>query len=146
MVKKSNSVLGFLRRNLRISNEKTKEAAYKTLARPHLYYCCTIWNPYTKELRNRVEMAQRQDTRFTTQRYRNTTSVSDMLEHLTGRPWSRVGLNQHLPCSIKWSMIWWTYRPQITSPLAAREPDPYSLKSRQYHCSTNSFKLAFFHQ
>ena len=29
-VKKANSVLGFLRRNLRVSNEHTKEAAYKT--------------------------------------------------------------------------------------------------------------------
>jgi hypothetical protein len=55
MVKKSNSVLGFLRRNLRISNEKTKEAAYKTLVRPHLKYCCNIWNPYTKELRKKSQ-------------------------------------------------------------------------------------------
>jgi hypothetical protein len=82
MVKKSNTVLGFLRRNLRISKEKTKEAAYKTLVRLYLEYCCNIWNPHTKELRNRVEMVQRRAALFTTRRYRNTSSVSDMLEHL----------------------------------------------------------------
>ena len=81
-VKKANSILGFLRRNLRVSNEQTKEAAYKTLVRPHLEYCCTIWNPNTKELKHRVEMVQRRAARFTTRRYRNTSSVSEMREHL----------------------------------------------------------------
>ena len=82
MVKKANSVLGFLRRNLRVSNENTKEAAYKTLVRPHLEYCCTVWNPHTKDLKHRVEMVQRRAARFTTRRYRNTSSVSEMLDHL----------------------------------------------------------------
>ena len=43
-VKKANSVLGFLRRNLRINNRETKSSAYVTLVRPHLEYCASIWS------------------------------------------------------------------------------------------------------
>jgi hypothetical protein len=37
-VKKANSTLGFLRRNLKVSNQDTKTAAYKTLVRPTIEY------------------------------------------------------------------------------------------------------------
>jgi hypothetical protein len=62
--KKSNSVLGFLRRNIRISKEKTKEAAYKT----------AVIYMYTESRDGPATICT-------------------------------VGLNQQLPCSIKWSMI-----------------------------------------
>ena len=38
-VKKANSTLGFLRRNLKVSNQDTNTAAYKTLVRPTIEYC-----------------------------------------------------------------------------------------------------------
>ena len=81
-VKKGNSTLGFLRRNLRIGSEEVKTAAYFSLVRPKLEYCSTVWNPHTKALTNKLEMVQRRAARFTTNRYHNTSSVTDMLEHL----------------------------------------------------------------
>ena len=44
-VKKANSTVGFLWRNLRISNEQTKSAAYFSMVRPIIEYCSTVWSP-----------------------------------------------------------------------------------------------------
>jgi hypothetical protein len=35
-------LLGFLRRNLKIRNESTKENAYKAIVRSNLEYCSTV--------------------------------------------------------------------------------------------------------
>ena len=78
-VKKANSMLGFLRRNLRISNEHTKTSAYRSMVRPLLEYCSTVWSPYTQE---DIEMVQRRAARYVTNRHHNTRSVTSMLEHL----------------------------------------------------------------
>ncbi|MCG7866607.1 MAG: reverse transcriptase family protein, partial [Candidatus Thiodiazotropha taylori] len=82
ITKKSNSILGFLRRNLRVSNEQTKINAYIAMVRSNLEYCCTVWNPHRKEQIQKVEMVQRRAARFITGRYRNTRSVTSMLDHL----------------------------------------------------------------
>ena len=81
-IKKGNSMLGFLQRNLKVSNEQTKTAAYLYLVRPVLEYCCSVWSPYTQDYINKLEMVQRRAARYVTNRYRNTSSVTFMLEHL----------------------------------------------------------------
>ena len=81
-IKKGNSMLGFLRRNLKVSNESTKTAAYSSLIRPILEYCCTVWSPHTQEYINKLEMVQRRAARYVTNRYHNTSSVTSMLDHL----------------------------------------------------------------
>ncbi len=80
--KKGNSALGFLRRNLRVSSEATKAAAYTALVRPSLEYSATVWNPYTQTQIRKIEMVQRRAARFVTGRHHNTSSVTDMIEHL----------------------------------------------------------------
>ena len=42
---KVNSTLGFLKRNINISNKTIKEKAYKSLVRPSLEYACSVWDP-----------------------------------------------------------------------------------------------------
>ena len=81
-VKKGNSTLGFLRRNLRINSEEVKRAAYISLVRPNLEYCSTVWNPYQKDQTHKLEMVQRRAARYITNRYHNTSSITDMLDHL----------------------------------------------------------------
>ena len=81
-VKKANSTLGFLRRKLRVSNEETKLAAYFSMVRPILEYSSTIWSPYTKDYIHKIKMVQRRAARYVTSRYRNTSSVTSMIEHL----------------------------------------------------------------
>ena len=83
---KANKTLGFLRRNTNISTTKVKEHAYKSLVRPSLEYACSVWDPYTKEDITQLEQVQHRAARyFNTNRYHNTSSVSNMIEHLNWR-------------------------------------------------------------
>ena len=82
IVKKGNSMLGFLQRNLRINNQDTKASAYLTLVCPNLEYCSTVWSPYTSQANHKIEMVQRRAVRYETIRCSNTSSVTDMLENL----------------------------------------------------------------
>ena len=51
--------------------------------RPNLEYCSTVWNPYTKDLTNKLEMVQRRAARYVTNRYHNTSSVTSMLDNFS---------------------------------------------------------------
>jgi myo-inositol-hexaphosphate 3-phosphohydrolase len=68
-VKKENSMLGFLKRNLKIGNQDTKSAAYFSLVRPNLEYCVSIWNPYSIQSIKKLEIVQRRAARYVTNRY-----------------------------------------------------------------------------
>ena len=59
ITKKANNMLGFLRRNLQTPNRQTKSNAFKTLVRPHVEYCSTVWNPHTQEQIGKIEAVQR---------------------------------------------------------------------------------------
>ena len=82
ITKKSNNMLGFLRRNLQQASEETKAQTYFTMVRFNLDYCSTIWSPYQRDQKHQVEMVQRRSAQFVTNRYRNTSSVTDMLDYL----------------------------------------------------------------
>ena len=86
IAKKGNSMLDFLRRNLKVNNEATKTAAYLSLVRPGLEYCCSLWSPHTQEATQKLEIVQPKAARYVTNRYRNTSSVTSMLDHLQWEP------------------------------------------------------------
>ncbi len=73
---KANRALGFLRRNLRKCNADIKLLAYKTLVRPHLEYCDTVWDPHTLNNINKLEATQNKAARWIRRDYRHTTSVT----------------------------------------------------------------------
>ena len=52
--------LGFLKRNLTVSNTDIKSRAYQTLVRPKLEYSCSVWDPHNNEYKKKIEMVQRQ--------------------------------------------------------------------------------------
>ena len=60
----------------------TKEVAYKTLVRPQLEYAAPILNPYHKFQIQEVEKVQRTVAWWTCRRWRNPSSVGDMLDEL----------------------------------------------------------------
>jgi hypothetical protein len=58
ITKKANSILGLIRRNLRIGSKTIKTQAYQALVRPHLEYASTVWDPHTQANIKRLEMVQ----------------------------------------------------------------------------------------
>ena len=42
-----NRMLGLLQRNLYKCQPSVKEIAYKTIVRPKVEYCASVWDPYT---------------------------------------------------------------------------------------------------
>ena len=79
---KANQTLGFLKRNLKIKSSDVKSHAYKALVRPKLEYASAVWDPHTRTQINQIEKVQRRAARYVTNRYHNTSSVTDMLQNL----------------------------------------------------------------
>ena len=80
--RKANSILGLLRRNLKTASQTLKTQAYQSLVRPHLEYAATVWSPHTAENANKLEMVQRRAARYTCNRFHNTSTVNEMIDHL----------------------------------------------------------------
>ena len=74
--------MGFLQRNLALAHRHTKEFAYKILVRPQLEYVPPIWHPYHETQIAHVKKVRRTAAMWTCRRWRNTSSVGDMLDEL----------------------------------------------------------------
>ena len=61
---KAKQVLGVVRRNLHPCTRDLKATAYKALVRPHLEYCCTVWDSNSVGLTQKLEAVQRRAARF----------------------------------------------------------------------------------
>ena len=68
---KANKTIGFLKRNLNISNGNIKEKAYISLVclRPTVEYASPVWDPYMQKNKYKIEMVQRRAARYVTNRY-----------------------------------------------------------------------------
>ena len=94
--KKANQTLGFLKRNIKVHNQDLKSTAYKTLVRPQLEYDPSVWSPHSDCDIYKIESAQRRAARWATHDYRSTSSVTQMLEKLCGRPLEQRRLDTRL--------------------------------------------------
>ena len=79
---KANKILGFLRRNLKIGNKKTKETAYKAFVRPILEYSATVWDPHSANNIKTIEKVQRRAARWVTNRHHQTSCAYSILDSL----------------------------------------------------------------
>ena len=80
--RKANSILSLLRRNIKTASQTLITQAYQSLVRPHLKYAATVWSPHTAENVSKLEMVQRRAAGYTCNRFHNTSSVSEMIDHL----------------------------------------------------------------
>ena len=81
-VTKANKTLGLLRRNFHHCQQSVKAMASKTLVRPQLEYCSTIWDPYQQVYINAVEAIQNRAARFVKCNCSRHNSVSVMVKDL----------------------------------------------------------------
>ena len=77
---KANRTLGFLRRNLRHCTPDIKHVAYNTLVRPTLEYCTAVWDPYTKQDREKLERINTRAARFITHNYTRTPGITTQIK------------------------------------------------------------------
>ena len=80
---KGNRMLGFLKRNIKTSSQKTKNLAYKALVRPTVEYASTVWSPHQKELITIIEKVQRRSARYVVDEYGRDFSVTEMMTRLS---------------------------------------------------------------
>ena len=80
--KKASSVLGFLHRNLKSCPPHIKESCYKSLVIPILEYSCTVWDPHTQKDILMLEKIQRRASRFVTNSYSWSVSVTNLINNL----------------------------------------------------------------
>ena len=63
MIAKANSRIGLIKRSFVKLTIKNFKLLYKSLVRPILEYCSTIWNPHYKYLAQEIEKVQRRATK-----------------------------------------------------------------------------------
>ena len=145
ITKKSNNMLGFLRRNLRQANEETKAQANFAMVRSNLDYCSTIWSPYQRDQKHQIEMVQRRSARFVTNRYRNTSSVTNMLDYLDweSHEMRRSKLQLIVLYKIVHGLIDIPPTDYLTQ-TSSRTRAAHKYKYQQYSTSTDCFKYSFF--
>ena len=149
-VSKANSMVGFLRRNLGSAPPKVKIQAYKSLVRPHIEYCSSVWDPHTKVNIQKIEAVQRRAARFILNDYNRESSVTAMLETLQLPPLQqRRYINRQVMLH---KMIYNNVDLAITDHLQFKKRDPSAAITRRSHplsldvpfSKTNCFQQSFF--
>ena len=79
---KANKTLDFLRRNIKTTNQRLKNAAYKTFVRPVLEYASPVWDPFTANNIKALEKVQRWAVRWVKQNYRRSACMDTMHQQL----------------------------------------------------------------
>ena len=145
--KKSNSTLGFLRRNLRRCPANIKELAYKTYVRPILEYSSTVWDPHTKDLVSQIEMVQRRAARFVKADYRYRSSVAQMIQSLQ---WQTLQERRaHSKVTMLYKIVNGLVAIPSGPPFLYPSPDLHATRGhdhqfRRQHCRILAFQHSFF--
>ena len=138
-------MLGFLRRNLKFTGIGTQTNAYSSMVRPSMEYCASVWNPNQKELIRKIEMFQRRAARYVSNHFRNTSSVSPMLDALQWE--SLQSRRTQFQLTLLFKIINDLVDIRADDYLASstgRTRQSHSKKYRQISTSTDSYKFSFF--
>ena len=98
---KANSTLGFLRRNLKACPPKLNETAYFSLVRSSLEFSSAAWDPFRQKHIDKLDKIQRTTAIFVTQNYRQTASVTSLIQSLGWTDLKTKRKNSRLLCMFK---------------------------------------------
>ena len=128
-VKKGNSTLGFLQRNLQINSEDVKSAADISLVRLNLSI---------------VPKSQQRAAQYATNLYHNTSSVSEMLDHLNWETFESRRTKAQLTMLFRISnRLVDVPLEQYLTPASSRTRAAHSYKFRQISASTSYYQNSF---
>ena len=136
---KANSTLAVLKRNVGVQSKVIKSSAYTALVRPHLEYCSSVWDPYTKGLSDKIEMVQRRSARWVFNKYRtcpDSTGPTEMLRDLDWPPLLYKMSNNLVNCS--YNSLLCPY-PYTTKNMPAHAFKPLDLNPRKLYFSNTFF-------
>ena len=112
--------------------------------RPSLEYCASVWNPNQKELIQKIEVIQRRAARYVSNRFRNTSSVSSMLDALQ---WESLESRTKIQLTLLFKIINDMVDIRADDYLASstgRTRQAHYKKYRQISTCTDSYKFSFF--
>ena len=100
---KANSTLDYLRRSLKACPPKLRETTYFSLVRSSLEYSSAVWDPFRQKDIDKLEKIQRaaRSARFVTQNYRQTASVTSLIQNLGWTDLKTRRENSRLLCMFK---------------------------------------------
>ena len=138
--------LGFLRRNLQKCNADIKTLAYKTLVRPHLEYCDTVWDPHTNNNINKLEAIQNKTARWIRRDYRHTTSVTLLKQDIKLEPLAtrRQIHRQQMIYKITNNLIDIDRNTYLHSTNRRSTRGSHNFKYHTYQAGTDIFRHSFF--
>ena len=94
---KANSLLNLLKRNIKSSDQNSKENAYKSLIRPILEYASSVWDPHHEALKLELERVQKRAARFITNNFNyNPGSMSSIINTLKWKSLSERRMSSSL--------------------------------------------------
>ena len=144
VTKRANQTTAFLRRNLSSCSKDVKAQCYKSLVRPQLEYSATAWDPYTKTNSAKVEAVQRRVARFCFNDYRQTSSVSSMMQDLG---WEQLQTRRQQNKTV---MMYRIVNNLVEIPISQYlTPTGVSTRGHQrrffpYYCAVTAYKGSFF--
>ena len=143
---KANRALGFLRRNLKKCNADIKILAYKSLVRPHLEYCDTVWDPHTHNNINKLESIQNKAARWIRRDYRHTTSVTLLKQDIKLDPLAtrRQIHRQQMLYKITNNLVDINKNTYLHPTNIRSTRGSHNLKYHTYQASTDIFRHSFF--
>ena len=137
--------LNFLKRNLKVASPKIKERAYQSLVRPKLEYNSCTWDPHHQSQIHQLEMVQRRAARYVTNRFHNTSSVSDMLQDLNWPTLQQRRLRTRLIFFYKIiHNLVAIYPTDLLHPQDSRTRHSNPHGFQQIHTSKNTYKFSFY--
>ena len=146
----ANRMLGFLWRNLYKCPQDLKEKAYKTMIRPKVEYCASIWDPHHTKYIDKLESVQRRAARFVTnqphRRSEPVVSVTAMIQDLGWEPLSTRRLQSRLTSFYK-VLNHHLEIPQSYHPVPAQDLQDtrgHDKRFQTYQPEIDAYKFSFF--